>query len=212
MNQPKAVLFDFDGTLADTRFAVVRAYLAAIETELSIRIEPDEEHIEDMLRRKPLEYYQQHYGGYAERLAQLYAEGYRSEGVRYFEGIPALLHELKQRGIRVGIVTNKGRSRLLSDLQVLGTDASYFHVLVCGEDTPERKPLPQPILKAMRDLALEAQDVVYVGDAPHDVEAAKAAGATAVGVSWGSYSAAAIASRIPRGIANNASQLLKLVL
>lgn len=211
MIQPKAVLFDFDGTLANTRCAVVRAYMSAIEKELNIQLEPDIEHIEDMLRRKPLEYYQQHYGKHGEKLAKLYAEGYDSDGIQYFEGIPSFLDELKNQGIKVGIVTNKGRVRLLSDLEELGTELSYFDVVVCGDDTVERKPKPEPILKAIDALKLDGNDVIYVGDAPHDVEAAKAAGATAVAVSWGSYSTASLASSIPKGIASNTKQLLKLV-
>ena len=60
-----------------------------------------------------------------------------------------------------------------------------FDVVVTGDDTVRHKPDPEPLLLALDQLGATAETAAYVGDSPFDIRAAKAAGMTAIAVSWG---------------------------
>jgi phosphoglycolate phosphatase-like HAD superfamily hydrolase len=60
-----------------------------------------------------------------------------------------------------------------------------FDVIVGGDETERQKPSPEPLLLALDRLGAEPADAAYVGDSPFDMQAARAAGLYAVGVSWG---------------------------
>ena len=182
------VLFDLDGTLVDTRSAILGAYISAIQTAVGYEIQPDQDHVDDILRRRPIEYFAQHYPPFAETMEDLYAKNYRSDNVVIYQGIAELLGDLVKHEA-VGIVSNKGRNRIHSDLRHVGLDPSMFGVIVGAEDTPDRKPHPAPILKALSLNGISPRISTYVGDGPHDMAAAKAAGVRAIGVVWGYYPA-----------------------
>jgi len=92
-----------------------------------------------------------------------------------FEGIPALLAELKGRGLRWGVVTNKSRRFTEPLMHALAWETTAGCV-VCGDSTANAKPHPGPLLLAGKELDLVPEECVYVGDAERDVQAANAAG------------------------------------
>jgi pyrophosphatase PpaX len=99
-------------------------------------------------------------------------------------GIDAVLAQLKDEGRRLGIVTAK--RRLTVDLAFARLPIEhFFDVAVGGDETERHKPDPAPLLLALERLGVEAGDAAYVGDSPFDMQAARAAGLYAVGVSWG---------------------------
>jgi len=99
-------------------------------------------------------------------------------------GMDAVLEELKERGHRLGIVTAKRRETV--DLAFARIPIEHlFDVVVGGDETTEHKPHPAPLLLALERLQADPAGAVYVGDSPFDMEAAKAAGLYAIGVSWG---------------------------
>jgi pyrophosphatase PpaX len=99
-------------------------------------------------------------------------------------GIDAVLAQLKDEGRRLGIVTAK--RRLTVDLAFARLPIEhFFDVVVGGDETERHKPDPAPLLLALERLGVEAGDAAYVGDSPFDMQAARAAGLSAVGVSWG---------------------------
>ena len=103
---------------------------------------------------------------------------------RLFDSVPALLAALQERGLPWGIVTNKSLRfaaplvRALPPLQVTG-------VLVGGDSTPHTKPHPAPLLEAARQLGVDAERCVYIGDDHRDMLAARAAGMGAWAAAWG---------------------------
>jgi pyrophosphatase PpaX len=95
-----------------------------------------------------------------------------------------VLDELKDRGHRLGIVTAK--RRLTVDLAFARIPIEHlFDTVVGGDETDRHKPDPAPLLLALERLGAHPDEAVYVGDSPFDMQAAKAAGLHAIGVSWG---------------------------
>jgi phosphoglycolate phosphatase len=101
-----------------------------------------------------------------------------------FPGMLELLDAVEARRLRWGIVTNKAErfARPLLDLLRVGKRADC---IVGGDTTPNIKPHPDPLLAACRILALAPGSCVYVGDDRRDVEAGRAAGMKTVAVTYG---------------------------
>ncbi|MEO7855036.1 MAG: HAD-IA family hydrolase [Rubrivivax sp.] len=101
-----------------------------------------------------------------------------------FENIPLVLSALEAARLPWGIVTNKATrfsKPLTAGIAALHGSAA----LVSGDTTPHAKPHPAPLLEAARQLGVQAQKCVYVGDDLRDVQAARAAGMAAVVAAWG---------------------------
>jgi phosphoglycolate phosphatase len=101
-----------------------------------------------------------------------------------FPGIAELLDELDARDIRWGIVTNKVGRLTMPLVERLGL-ASRAHCVVAGDTTPHAKPHPAPLLHAAEALALRPDLVAYVGDDLRDVQAGFAAGMVTVAAAYG---------------------------
>jgi N-acetyl-D-muramate 6-phosphate phosphatase len=101
-----------------------------------------------------------------------------------FPGIDELLDELDERRVRWGIVTNKV-ARLTDPLvEQLGLDLRAGCV-VSGDTTPHSKPHPAPLLHAAKELRMQPERVIYVGDDLRDVQAGFAAGMVTVAAAYG---------------------------
>ena len=101
-----------------------------------------------------------------------------------YPGTAELLGALGAAGVAVGVATSKRRWSAERTLRYAGL-ADLLSVTVAMEDTSVHKPAPEPLLLALARLGGEPSRAAYVGDAVVDVEAAKAAGMTAIAVSWG---------------------------
>jgi phosphoglycolate phosphatase len=187
---PAAILFDLDGTLADTApdlgYALNQQRIARGLPELPIAdvrahassgargllqagfgIGPDAPNYEP-LRLEFLDIYEQNI----------------ARGSDLFPGIASLLAQLEGRGLRWGIVTNKAERFTLPLLRALST-LERAQVVVCGDTTPHAKPHPAPLLAAAEKLAIEPKDCVYVGDDERDVQAGRAAGMPVIVARYG---------------------------
>ena len=100
-----------------------------------------------------------------------------------FDGVPELLAALSARGIVWGIVTNK--ATVLTELLVPKIGLSHAGCVVCGDTTAYLKPHPAPLLEAARRIDVPANECWYVGDDARDIEAGRAAGMATVAAGWG---------------------------
>ncbi|AEE66361.1 phosphoglycolate phosphatase [Bordetella pertussis] len=184
------ILFDFDGTLADTA-----PDLAAAANRQRTRkgLEPmPYEALQPMasqgargLLRAALGLLPDHPDYEPTRLQFL--EDYAAESTvhsRLFPGIADLLEDIAQRGLSWGIVTNKVTYLTLPIVEHLGLTRDSA-VLVCGDTTAHAKPHPLPLLHAAEQAGFEAGRCVYVGDDLRDIQAAHAAGMPAVAAAYG---------------------------
>ena len=103
---------------------------------------------------------------------------------RLFPGIAELLAQLEARNIAWGIVTNKATRFTERLVRLLGL-AQRAGCVVCGDTTPHIKPHPAPLLAAAERLALAPQRCGYVGDDLRDIQAAQAAGMGSIAVEYG---------------------------
>ena len=185
----RAVLFDLDGTLADTAPDLIAAVNRILIDEgrsplpdaalrplvskggraLLERAFPDL----DEAAREPL----------LPRFLAAYAEALAVH-TRPFPGIEALLVDIEARGWVWGIVTNKPEGLARGVVEGLGWSIRS-RALVGGDTLPVRKPAPEPLWLAADSLGVEPSVCLYVGDDARDIEAAKAAGMPSVAALWG---------------------------
>lgn len=186
----QAVLFDLDGTLADTapdlagalNRMLVRRGLAAVSVDL---LRP----VASSGARGMLGIGFGIGPGHAdyEPLRQEFFDEYESELMgesTLFDGVVTLLDTLEARGLAWGIVTNKIARFTRPLVGLLGLDARAGCV-VCGDTTPHPKPHPAPLLEAARQLAAAPERCIYVGDDERDIQAARSAGMGAIAAGYG---------------------------
>lgn len=103
---------------------------------------------------------------------------------RLFDGMSEVLDALEGRGLAWGIVTNKAE-RFTGPLATYLGLAGRARAIVSGDTTPFSKPHPGPLLHAARLLGVPPSDCVYVGDDHRDIVAGRAAGMDTVAAAWG---------------------------
>ena len=138
----------------------------------------------------------------ADRAQELY-DAYREHNHRVhdemitgFAGMEAALDRLKAAQRRLAIVTSKSADTTAMAFRAVGL-REYFDAVVTASDSDAHKPAPEPILLALERLGAPADHAVYIGDAPVDVAAGKAAGVATIAVVWGVFSRAALAAAAP---------------
>ncbi|MFM1650687.1 HAD family hydrolase [Brevibacillus sp. B_LB10_24] len=182
----KAVLFDFDGTLADTLPVIYLAFQGVFREFEQREVTPEE--IVKMFGPPEAGVLERQIKRVAdvqpaiERFYQLYAENHR-ELVRASAEINRMLQYLKERGLRMGVVTGKGRRSADISLRLLEMD-SYFDIVVTGDDVVRPKPHPEGIHSVLERLEVPAAEALFVGDSNADIRAGKAAGMRTIGVKW----------------------------
>ena len=184
------ILFDFDGTLADTA-----PDLAAAGNRQRTRRDLAPLPYEKLrgvasqgargLLRVALDMAPDHpeYEATRQQFLEDYAQASTVHS-RLFPGIADLLDDIRRRGLAWGIVTNKVTHLTLPIVEFLGLTTESA-VLVCGDTTEHAKPHPLPLLYAASQAGFSPDQCVYVGDDLRDIQAAHAAGMPAVAAAYG---------------------------
>ncbi len=185
-----AVLFDLDGTLADTAPDLAGA-LNRVRVDRGLdplpfaRLRPHASHGARGLIGAGFGYAPDH-ADFAP-LRDAFIAHYESAlcvDSTLFPGIDLLLDAIEARALRWGIVTNKVTRLTLPLIAELGL-SSRAGAIVCGDTTAHPKPHPEPLLHAARALGVAPARCVYVGDAARDIEAGRAAGMHTLVASYG---------------------------
>lgn len=186
----KAVLFDLDGTLADTARdlgAALNRLLAeeGLPPQPYEAVRPIASHGARGLVSLGFGIDKSHprFEEYRLRFLDLYEHSFADETV-LFDDINALLREINARGLKWGIVTNKPMrftDRLVPALPFAVPPA----VVVSGDTVGIAKPDPAPMLHAAQQIDIAPEHCLYVGDAERDIQAGRAVGMKTVLVNWG---------------------------
>lgn len=186
---PRAILFDLDGTLADTAPDLA----AAVNRLRRLRgLEPTPYHLlRPVASAGARGLIGAAFGlapndqGY-EELRVAFLDSYAAAiavKTRLFDGVCAMLNHLQGTGLAWGIVTNKA-SRF-TDALVPQIGLQHAGCVISGDTTPHTKPHPAPLLEAARQLRMLPQDCWYVGDDLRDIQAGQAAGMSTIAAAWG---------------------------
>ncbi|QED49971.1 HAD family hydrolase [Cytobacillus dafuensis] len=181
----KAIIFDFDGTLANTLpicyFAFQNVFKDFDKKDLSadqIRamFGPSEtgiirENLSNPNKEQAIELYYKRYSQYHDQLVAKNNE------------VDDLLRYLKEQGIKLGIVTGKAKRSLDISLKALQME-SFFDAMITGDDVINPKPHPEGVIKALSLLGVERDEAIFIGDSDADILAGVQANVYTVGVQW----------------------------
>lgn len=185
----KGILFDFDGTLADTNDLILSAFRHTFKECLNKEFSqqeivksfgltlaeamklyaPDDEMIPAM-RSVYREFNLRHH----------------DEMIRPISGVADALAALHAKGLKMAVVTSKKSPMAKRGLKCCGLEA-YISAVVGCDDTVLNKPDPEPMLKACELLAVKPEHCICVGDSPFDLQSGKRAGALTAAVKYTSF-------------------------
>lgn len=183
MNKVKAVIFDLDGTLGNTLPLCISAFRKSIEPLINQTLS-DEEIIatfgpseEGTIMALAPQHYQEGISSYLQFYTDLH-----SMCPKPFDGIKDLLIALKNKSVRIAMVTGKGKYSTDISLEKFGI-AQYFEAIETGIAAGPRKAEGiQNIIDLFKDL--QKDEFIYVGDAPSDITACKKVGIPIVAAAW----------------------------
>lgn len=205
----RAVLFDWDGTLADTAEASFRCYVRMFG-ELGIDFDRD-----TYARTYSPNWYhtfralgvpEERWGHADERWLAHFA----TEQIALIDGARELLRSLVARGLATGLVTSGGRDRVSRELEFHGV-ARYVHESVYGSDVAQKKPHPEALELCLERLRVKADEAVYVGDSPEDIAMARAAGVFSIAVFGGYPNRDSLLAARPDRVAESLAEVGELI-
>ncbi|MDD2494091.1 MAG: HAD-IA family hydrolase, partial [Tissierellia bacterium] len=165
------VLFDFDGTLANTNQLIINSFkhiYSAFRGD-----ECDEEYIMSTFGEPLLTTMNRDFGKYnIEDVLACYREyqvdRFNSE-VTLYDNVPEILDYLKKRKIKLGIVTSRLKNSTVTAIKNFNID-KYFDVVITADDTEKHKPHKEPLMMALNVLNSKPEETYYVGDSKFDME------------------------------------------
>ncbi|HYW49004.1 MAG TPA: HAD-IA family hydrolase [Gemmatimonadaceae bacterium] len=211
---PRPVLFDLDGTLADT-IPLLLASMRASYAHVGGTVPGEREWLRGM--GMPLRSQFMHFESAdvarVEALIAIYRAWqieHLAEFVTEYDGIRLVLAALRKAGHPVAVVTSKGEFMARMTLEHVDL-LSPFEVIVGADDTTRHKPDPDPLLLGAERLGVPAEGALYVGDAPNDVLAARAAGMIDVWAAWGPFPYSELEPFTPSHVVQTPMDLIPLI-
>lgn len=185
----KLIIFDFDGTLADTEALITQTMQKTIE---ALHLEPRSREQcramiglplkETFMRLIPMT------GEMGDRCADTYSQIFDRDNrpgvVRLFPHVADTLAALYAHGYTLTIATSRHRESLMEFLQGMQID-TYFRYIVTVSDVAQAKPHPDMVLQTMEYLSIAPADTLMVGDAVYDIQMGHNAGVHTCGVTYG---------------------------
>ena len=178
--QINTLLFDWDGTLADSAHLGLIAFEKTFD-ELGVPFE----HAVYEATYSPNWYSTYEALGLQKERWQvadeIWTRHYGEQTAPLIQGVGETLLSLRAKGYQLAIVSSGTRSRVLREVQQsLLSDA--FAVVVCNEDIVNKKPHPEGLLKAIHSMNVPSSQCAYIGDAPEDIEMGRRGNVMTIGV------------------------------
>lgn len=213
VSSAKGALFDLDGVLVDSLAVMRMAFEAAYRD-----VHGDDGADLDRLFRR----YKRHLGkglphilaalGLSHQIIPHFKRHSRALApyVRVFPGVQPLLHTLRRQGWVLGVATGKDEARAVDLLQALQL-REHFEVVLGCDSVPSPKPAPDMVLAFAARAGLHLQHLVMIGDAPADLQCARAARCRSVAALWGFTTAQRLQREKPDWTAATPHELLALL-
>jgi pyrophosphatase PpaX len=210
-----AVILDMDGTI--TRFNLdsrgVKLTLLKELEQLNLRAANMSERSTIVILLKQMKQHldTENYGKFRNRLYDLLEEmEVKAAGETLHPGVLDTLQKLKERQLRIGLVTNNSRKGANLTLEHLGL-SGFFHTVVTRDDCEEMKPDPSPLNKALKELDARPDEAIFVGDSVNDIIAAKEAGVGSVAIATGTSSLEELLQYEPDYVLDSLNDLPNLI-
>jgi len=203
----KMLLFDFDGTLADTR-TIALEILNEMSREFGYRELPEAD-LEEVRKLSTREFIR-HLGISNWRVPMIARKGLqllhaRIEQVNPIPGIPEALVSLHERGERLAILTSNSETNVEAFLK--RHDLPHFEFISCSSKLFGKG---REIRAILRRVKLAPHEILYIGDETRDIDAAKETGLRMAAVTWGYNSAEALGALDPDHLISSPHELLEL--
>ena len=203
----ECVIFDIDGTLLDTEFAVLSSLQRLVFEELNKKFSFDELTFalgipgEIALNKLGITNVPESIDRWNKYLKEYY------HNVSIFKDIKETIVKLDEMGILIGIVTSKTREEYTDDFVPFGI-SKHFKYVICADDTERHKPNPEPILKYIELSKVDKSKAIYIGDTKYDMECAFSAGVDFALALWGAKSSIGINANY---ILESPKQILEII-
>ena len=204
----KVIIFDFDGTLADT-IDILLSITNRLSAEFGFKSATKEElaQLSNLNSWQILQYSGISIFKFPLLIRRLKAE-LQSEvpNIQLFPGIKEVLLELKKRGFQLGIITSNSRENVLASLAKNGLQDT-FTFIYSGSTFGKHKV----INKWLKIENINPEEVIYVGDEIRDIDAAKKTGIKVIAVGWGFNSPQALAAQNPNFLIERPQELIEIM-
>ena len=204
----KVIIFDFDGTLADTIDVLLR-----ITNRLSVEFGFKSATKEELAQLSNLTSWQLlRYSGISIFKFPLLIRTLKAElrneipHIQLFSGIKEVLLELKNRGFILGIITSNSRENVLASMESNGLQGTFDFI-----DSATTFGKHKIIYRWLKRENFNPKQVVYVGDEVRDIDAAKRTGIKVIAVNWGFNSQSALAAHYPDFLIERPEQLIEII-
>ena len=214
--ETKVIIFDFDGTLCDTRSNIIIAFRATMEhLGLDMR---DEETCGATIGLTLRDGFKSMYPDFddakidycVETYRQIFAERRKELMPDLFPGVKETLEALRKHGHRMTIATSRLTDSLMLYMRHHGID-HYFEYAVGSDSVMHHKPHPEPALKTLAALNIAPSEAIMVGDMPVDIAMAHNAGIRAIGVDYGNATREELEAAEADWIVDSITKILSII-
>lgn len=215
--KPKVIIFDFDGTLCDTRQNIIKAFRATMEClALPLRSEAQcGATIGLTLRDGFAELYPSLSGAEIDHCVDTYRKIFAEHRAEYmpelFEGVKEVLAALRRDGYTMAIASSRLTDSLMLFMRHHAIDG-YFTSVVGSDSVERHKPAPDPAYRALDELGFSPSEALVVGDMPVDIMMGRNAGTRTVGITYGNATRAELDAAAADYIINDIRELLPILI
>ena len=214
--KPKLIIFDFDGTLGDTRQNIIITMQRTMKM-VGLPVKSDEECASTIgltLENSFKTMYPDVGAEMAARCVDAYREIFMSSveelTPELFPGVSETLAKLDAMGIKMSVASSRQSQSLLLFLERMGV-LKYFPYVLGSDNVTKHKPDPEPVLKTLRELHYDPKDVIVVGDMPVDVAMAHGADVRAIAVTFGNATREELVEAKADYIIDDFKQILEII-
>ena len=214
--ETKVIIFDFDGTLCDTRSNIITAFRATME-HLGLEMRDEETcgatiglTLRDGFKSMYPEFDDAKIDYCVETYRQIFAERRKELMPDLFPGVKETLEALRKRGYRMTIATSRLTDSLMLFMRHHGID-HYFEYAVGSDSVTHHKPHPEPALKTLAALNIAPSEAIMVGDMPVDIAMAHNAGIRAIGVDYGNATREELEAAEADWIVDSITKILEII-